>query len=353
MEITEIKYYNAKPSNISNLGQDLKGAKRHNFDTYENPEEKKKKQQHNKMVKGLKESLKLEVLKDEPNPLLVSSYLIDIFLAEYGFNSSLSLDEVKLIIIDRQAQVSNLPTFDRAEWAKVDKLRNAFNKVRKQVKYISNEYYAKYELRTLKKRYQPKDSYKETNGKTVDWKTFKTEKEVDLVGLEKTTKAIQFGNTVTDSERAYILNEMLDFLDCWNFSIPTVNLFDIGWSFGARGNAQSVAYYQHKDNIISVNRNNIGSLIHEIGHFLDYRANIISSEIPSSVVREYRAKVEANGATGSHLRYLLNKKEIFARAFEAYCLKHFSFSIFAQWSGDDLPVLCPVLEGIIKKALTA
>lgn len=28
-------YYNAKPSNITNLGKDVSGAKRMNFDTYE------------------------------------------------------------------------------------------------------------------------------------------------------------------------------------------------------------------------------------------------------------------------------------------------------------------------------
>ena len=34
METTN-EYYNAKPSNITNLGKDVSGAKRMNFDTYE------------------------------------------------------------------------------------------------------------------------------------------------------------------------------------------------------------------------------------------------------------------------------------------------------------------------------
>ena len=40
-------YYNAKPSNISNLGKDVSGAKRMNFDTYETTEEREMRKQKN------------------------------------------------------------------------------------------------------------------------------------------------------------------------------------------------------------------------------------------------------------------------------------------------------------------
>lgn len=53
--MTTTTYYNAKPTNISNIGEDLAGAKRHHFDTYENPEQKKKRQETNKKLKQVKE----------------------------------------------------------------------------------------------------------------------------------------------------------------------------------------------------------------------------------------------------------------------------------------------------------
>lgn len=37
---TATNYYNAKPSKVSNIGTDVRGAKRMNFDTFENLEAK-------------------------------------------------------------------------------------------------------------------------------------------------------------------------------------------------------------------------------------------------------------------------------------------------------------------------
>jgi hypothetical protein len=206
----------------------------------------------------------------------------------------------------------------------------------------------------MRKRYQTKESIKEETGRRLDWKTFKADKPTDIKAVEAATRAIQFGNSVSDNERAYILNEMVEFLAQWKAAFPSIDLFPVGWSFGARGRAGSVAHFEPTANIISMNRDRIGSLVHELGHYIDYKNNQVSRRIPYHVIAAYRVKLEANlpGLSPKQRSYYLSREEVFARAFEAYCQDRFKFCKFAaDGAGNDWPELCPELIAIIESVL--
>jgi hypothetical protein len=315
-------YYNAKPSQITNFGEDLTGAKRHNFDTYENVEEKKERKERNKSRKDLKSLIKEEVLKESPNFEILYNLLEQDFKQEHGFSEELGLNEIKEILLT--ARKSN--TYNRQEF---NKKASGYNKILRLKRALTNQYYQVRELEKMRNRYKPKDSFQEKNGMTFDWKLFKTEKLTDIKDLDDKTRAIQFGNSVSDNERVYIISEMIDFLEHWNTAFPHYNLYNVGWSFGARGNNKSVAFFEPLKNIISVNRNNIGSIIHEVGHFLDFNSDRLSNSISRDCILNYRDKLLKNNFTGKHLSYLLKPTEIFARAFEAYCFQNFKFKDFS------------------------
>jgi hypothetical protein len=61
------KQFNEKPSKFKNIGSDIGGAQRHHFDTYENPEEAKKKaaiKREKNILKELKEKAILQLNMD-------------------------------------------------------------------------------------------------------------------------------------------------------------------------------------------------------------------------------------------------------------------------------------------------
>jgi hypothetical protein len=130
--------------------------------------------------------------------------------------------------------------------------------------------------------------------------------------------------------------------------VPSIS--GVNWSFGARAKAGSVAYYQHTGRIISVNRNNIGSIIHELGHWIDFRAGRLSDRISFKTRTQYAESLpDMDQAT---YRYYTNRVEIFARAFEAYCLQKMPrFGAFAQGTGNYLPELNEELIQLIEEAI--
>lgn len=328
-------YYNSKPSLISNLGLDISGAKRHNFNTYESDAEKKHRKETNKQLKNLKESLKKEVLSENPRPEQIICILSGLFKLEYGFN----YDDIETLRNKRTQAI------DKESRSEFNKIVNAYNKVNKAIRYCNHEYYFKKYLTSQRKLYAPKESFIEKNGKDLNWSTFSsmpiTESHTQY--LKDNSKAVQFGNSVTDKERSYILNELTNFLKSWTYS----DLSELSWSFGARGNAKSVAFYEHSRKVISVNRNNIGSLIHEIGHYLDFKNDLISYQISYSTVKEYEATLP--DMPYKLKRYYTSKKEIFARAVEAYLLG--KYSEFAQCSTFALPELNEELINLVEKSL--
>lgn len=353
----ETQYYNAKPSRISNIGADVSGAKRMNFDTYENPEEKAKRKAANRALAEVKARLKDAVLldaalRDEFYFAGVADILRERFELEHEVSYGRALERIEEL---RTIYYQKLNEDNRKN---LNKLVNAYNSVRKQVRYLTHGgRYAESIVRTLAKKYQSKESFTEETGSKVDWKDFATTEALqsDIDYLKDAARAVQFGNTVTDNERAYICSELTKFLKHFAETFPRTSLKPISWSFGARGKAGSVAYYEHARKVISVNRNNIGSLIHEIGHFIDARAGNPSSGMSYQTRAEYRERLTTLNPwlekSKKELAYYMKPCEMFARAFEAWCLKH-QFSNFAQsGSSTKLPELNLELELLITNAL--
>lgn len=340
-------YYNAKPSRITNLGLDVSGAKRMNFDTYESDAEREKRKQGNRDLKAVKEAIKSEILADSVSAERLIQLYAKQFNLLHGF-SPLDLDGGKIISEKRQQAKTRE---EISEFNKMVRAYNQFFRIERRFKYRFE-----YEVRKLRAKYQPKNSFTEQSGKTFDWKKFDSS-ENDIAGkieyLNENAKAVQFGNSVSDKERGYILIELTKFLKHWGTieSLKDINLKPLAWSFGARGQTGSVAYYKSTQTLISVNRNNIGSLIHEIGHYIDDVRGHISRKISYETVIKYRDAIKSGLDTKS-LGYYCKKEEIFARAFEAYCLKICAgFSEFAQFGTDYLPELNDDLMNTLGEAL--
>jgi hypothetical protein len=343
------QYYNAKPSKVANIGIDIAGAKRMHFDTYETVEERQAKEARkvkDKRIATIKEELKEEILSEVPRTDKIISLKASIFELEHGFNPTDS--NSRTVIAEKRALA-----IDRETREAFNKTVNSYNKFLKERSAIA--YSPSYFLRKARAKYGPKQSFTEKSGMSYNWNQFKPVESVPTVVnfLAANTSAIQFGNSVTDNERAYICEEMQKFLITWseNECVNAISLKPIKWSFGARGKAGSVAYYQATGKVISVNRNNIGSLIHEIGHYIDDVAGRISSKISFKTVNEYRESIKT-GLDSRSLQYYCKRSEIFARAFEAYCYSVYSgFDAFAQSGKDYLPQLSDELIGLIKEAL--
>lgn len=342
------QYYNAKPSKISNLGADMTGAKRMNFDTYESDAEREKRKQGNRDLKAVKEAIKSEILADSVSAERLIQLYAKQFDLLHGF-SPLNPDSCKIILERRH----NSKT--REEIAEFNKMVRAYNQFNRTERRFQCRF--AWEIKRLRAKYQPKESFVGQSGKTFNWKEFNSS-ENDIAGkveyLAENSKAVQFGNSVSDKERGYILIELTKFLKHWEAveELKALSLKPLAWSFGARGNAQSVAYYQPGQTLISVNRNNIGSLVHEVGHYLDYSKSRISSKISYKTVNEYRESIR-EGLSSKMLNYYCKREEIFARAFEAYCFEiSAGFSVFAQFGKDKLPKLNDELRSLVKEALS-
>jgi hypothetical protein len=343
-------YYNAKPSNITNIGADVSGAKRHNFDTYESTAEKEARKQSNRNDKEYKEALKQAILAETPDKALILKLVTDKFIADYGFDASAS---------DCHANVMNVrrAIMNDADRKAFNALVTAFNKTRKVIHAMTSthDYYFRRFIESSRKRYEPKDSFTEESGARFDWKQFEAASNIEahIKRLGETTSAVQFGNSVSDKERGYICQELVKFIKHWHSNPLTqcTVISDISWSFGARGKAGSVAYYQHNGKVISVNRNRIGSIIHEVGHFLDFNYGMPSDKISRATINAYAATLPEH-MIGIERRYYCSRVEIFARAFEAYCFhKEIGFSQFAQCGKMYLPELNDELIGLIESVL--
>lgn len=350
-ETNTITYYNAKPSNITNLGQDVSGAKRHNFDTYETTEQKEERRRVAKNDKAYKEAFKAAVLAETPDKALISKLVTEKFMADYGFNAMDDATCHAIVMAKRKEAIAN----DTRK--AFNDMVSAFNKTRKIAHYCKSEhsYYFRRFIESSRKRYQPKESFIEQSGARFDWKEFKDASNIDqhLEHLKNSASAVQFGNSVTDKERGYICQELSKFIKHW-YSNPitqSIVIDKVNWSFGARGKAGSVAYYNDSQKVISVNRNRIGSIIHELGHFIDYTFDMPSNKISRATINAY-AETLPEYMQGAERKYYCSRVEIFARAFEAYCYhKQIGFSPFAQVGKDYLPELNDELISIIESVL--
>lgn len=343
---TMVHYYNARPSEIGNLGRDVPEARRMHYDTYETTEEREAKERTKaakKELEALKAELKECLAESEVPCLKVIRLLNEMFVAKYDFDAMSSDVSAEL---SKRREVARLGS--REEIKAYNGLASAYNKIRRQIRYLESNY-PQDTIIKLQRLYGSKKSFIEQTGKEFSWKSGKVSSvTTEAIEAAKTkTTAIQFGNGVSDKERAYLITEMNAFLAHWETVFPTVSIKPISWSFGARGKAGSVAYYQAVGRIISVNRNNVGSLIHEIGHYLDKSSHKISSD----TIRAYRDSLPS-WLDAKSLAYYCKRSEIFARAFEAYCLEiGAGFSAFAQTGDAYLPVLNDELRQLIKETL--
>lgn len=320
-------YINSRPSNVNNIGEDLSGAQRHHFKTYDEKQAIKVKNKESKDIKTTLDKLKAKAIESQDTQDLYN-YHFQYLVLKYDFKSS-NADELKEEIKLKRSFATdnrtseNISTFNKA--------LNALNKFRK-IEWAINSNYT-YSIEELFKKLEPKAAlrYVENNGKTYNWSTLEQKSSAFNIHYLKTNlRALQFGNSVTDKERIYLTNSLTNELQIFKCTFNHLDLSKIGFSFGARGKAGSVAYFQPSSNIISVNRHNIGSLIHEIGHYLDYTLGEykLSNSITIEMKKEYFQKLKTSQVDPNFRKYLMKPTEIFARLFEQYCLSLKCFTEF-------------------------
>jgi hypothetical protein len=166
--------------------------------------------------------------------------------------------------------------------------------------------------------------------------------------MGKQVKGAQFGNAMPDSERAAHLiaaaRSIEDLASVTGLSTNDITLGGkLGVAFGARGSGKAMATYQPKGKIINLTRaGGYGSLAHELGHALDN--NILSErgemayaseyypdeasekgkaikavqDISAKMVERIRSTEAYRALPQTSRNYMINRKEVFARSFEAY-----------------------------------
>jgi hypothetical protein len=88
-------------------------------------------------------------------------------------------------------------------------------------------------------------------------------------------RGLQFGNSVTDEERAHHLRKtaeaLVDLADVTGLPDRAISLDgQLGLAFGARGKGRAAAHYEPGTKVINITRKNgVGTLAHEWGHALD------------------------------------------------------------------------------------
>lgn len=178
-------------------------------------------------------------------------------------------------------------------------------------------------------------------------------------------RGIQHGNSVTDAERAFHLeqthNALLDMVNALGLP-PAMASFNgrLGLAFGARGRSTAMAHYEPSLMTINMTRKKgVGSLAHEWSHAFDHILPIakgrsggkfatevtsgwgkpayedpkaeeihrsvqklidpLMSKIKQRVYKDWAEKDRGASIGHAHLhKYWLNNKEMFARAFEKY-----------------------------------
>lgn len=163
-------------------------------------------------------------------------------------------------------------------------------------------------------------------------------------------RGLQYGNSVTDDERAHHVQRaaeaLVDLADAIGLPDSAIGLNGtLGLAIGARGKGGAVAHYEPDLKVINLTRKNgVGSLSHEWGHALDnyasggakgtgflsdYRGSpekrqvmvdVVNAWATSGYVRQCQETLRAIKKAGGMVReeYWLSHVEMFARSFEAY-----------------------------------
>lgn len=305
--------YNEKPSSVPNIGNDITGAKRHNFDTYESNEERvlrERKKSEKKSLKTLKSDT-LSSLTEDNFAFSLANYEFRRFLVVFEkFDQTVNYSIENMALLKAHV-IESKTLVDREIFNCYAK---NFNKLARQLSRL------KYNVRTLDdaKAYlspKTKDSFREVNGHEVPWST--DSKSFDAMALAARVNGVQYGNSLSENERIYVSENLIKSIDILDKYL-TIDFKSLGFSYGARGRAGSIAHYQDSNKVLAFNRGWDGALIHELGHAIDYALGLVSHGIPYSIRKAYRAKLEKHPILKLKLKYYMNNKEIFARMFEAW-----------------------------------
>lgn len=163
-------------------------------------------------------------------------------------------------------------------------------------------------------------------------------------------RGLQYGNSVTDDERAHHVQRaaeaLVDLADATGLPDSAIGLNGtLGLAIGARGRGGAVAHYEPGLRVINLTRKNgVGSLSHEWGHALDNYASsgakgdrflsdyygspekrqamtdVVNAWTNSGYVRQCHETLRAIKNAGGLLneKYWMSHVELFARSFEAY-----------------------------------
>lgn len=315
--------YNEKPTAINNIGEDISGASRHRFNTY--TDEQKEERERSKSQKKEKDTLKADyqalldpVHSIEQLRFILKEYELKIACKKIGFLAA-TPDELKQHVLKNRSR-DNVNAF------------NKFYRVHHRIQFKSMDELLNY-FKSSKK-----EAYNHVTGISQSWKTSNSLLPNAIGFLSSQVKAIQFGNSLTENERIFNLNELSkgieELKEFVNFDFSKV-----AFSFGARGRPGSVAHYQDSAKVIAINRNRCGSIVHELGHAIDYSQDLVSRQLPAELVSRYRMKVYADPALKKQARYLLDRKEIFARFFESYMSTKINNAYLLDGDRSDWPEL--------------
>lgn len=327
VKTTPKRMRNEKPSKLNNLGQDVAGAVRHNFDTYDNPE-KRQERENAKKIKNAKTDLKqraidtLETCQElsEAKEIL-QRYELDSAIQTgkfpgYNPEHTPNMSELKFFVLNARTTKSS------DEYNLMAKAYNRLSKVRSKISWSIGSMDKAREYLAPKQ----KSNFKEFNGVQKDWALnlgpFETFNAFEINSfLLSRTRAVQFGNSLTLEEREYCLKNLKDSIEMLSHKY----IFDfqsLAFSFGARGKPGSIAHYQNSFKVLAFNRGWSGAFMHELGHAVDYSLDLPSSSIPWEIRKAYRQKL-SKANLGPYMSYYMGEKEIFARLFEVYMREEF------------------------------
>lgn len=351
MKNTATKQYNERESKFMNLGDDVEGAHRHRYS-----EEKIAKRVADKARKAKLASLHLGFFSSLTNDPIVNKeihrkYCLDVLVFEW---SLIGLNYTE------NGENQSLVDFTRAHMRQNDKARKLYNKFTNQV-WKSRRCRTKEEFQQF---YAPK---------TLNRKPAAIGEQVGFVGVWKNKSDLssyveqgleyfkanginlQYGKSVSDDERAFCIAETFRTVGMLKYLNFDHDFNGYTFAFGARGKAGAVAHFEPSTKVIQINRHRSGALIHEIGHAIDFKKNICW-KLPYSILSNYHAKIEAMpNLPHEHKKYLLNPREMVARAIERVMAEYITERGFAldhnssDWPDLSADEVLAIKELIFKK----
>jgi hypothetical protein len=349
--LSKSKQYNERQSKFMNLGDDVEGAHRHRYSEEKIAKRKADKARKEKLA-ALKNAFLASLTDDaDLNKTNHRRYQVNILVAEWSF--------LGFIYASSFSDNDALIAFTRLHKRANDQVRKLYNK------YCNNMWKARHctTQEDFTELYQPKTLNRkapkigEMVGYVGQWQMpqgWNSTAEIDLQYFKEKSINLQFGKSVTDSEREFCITTTLSTLLTLESLNSNLDFRGYTFGFGARGMARSVAHFEPSTKVIQINRHRNGALIHEIGHAIDYK-NRLMQNFPDSVFINYRAKIESMAnIPREHKKYLLDPREVTARAIERVMSEYFTERGFSlDHNSYDWPDLTSeeilVIKGLIFK----